>query len=271
MSWKPSLTIALSIFLSLLFAAPSVFARIKRAAQIPSNGWSCAACHTDSEGDSPRNAFGQQVEKHLTGNGSAASDVDWSAIYDLDADGDGYTNGEELGDPYGMWRIGDDQICVQPTHPAKKSDTPCPDNSVKSECDAHQDPDAGGQNPDVGAGPDVGSSDVGVTSDAGEGSDAGVTDAGGTSDTSGKPDDNLVQLPKGECSNGSSDAGGGSGGFVDVGGFGKSDSGSNKAKSGDSKSGCGVVSSNGGYPVGLLGIWVVLLGLGAVIRRFGRS
>lgn len=53
----------------------------------------CIACHVD--GDSgPLNAFGDHY---------AAADGWWAGIYDLDSDGDGETNGLELGDACGLW------------------------------------------------------------------------------------------------------------------------------------------------------------------------
>lgn len=57
----------------------------------------CNTCHT-AGGGSPRNAFGLDV---------AANGPNWSQLYDLDSDGDGFTNGEELGDPMGTWMSGD--------------------------------------------------------------------------------------------------------------------------------------------------------------------
>lgn len=68
-----------------------------RIAQFP-NG-NCDYCHIFPGG--PRTPFGLDVDR--TYNGS----VNWPALFDLDSDGDGYTNGEELGDPYGLWTRGD--------------------------------------------------------------------------------------------------------------------------------------------------------------------
>jgi len=57
----------------------------------------CANCHVRSSGGGPRNAFGQDVALALR-QGPAF----WtSALAALDSDGDGFTNGEELGDPDG--------------------------------------------------------------------------------------------------------------------------------------------------------------------------
>ena len=54
-----------------------------------------------------RNAFGQEVgANHLSTPGSGGQ-VEWSeALAMLDSDGDGFTNGQELQDPAGTWRIG---------------------------------------------------------------------------------------------------------------------------------------------------------------------
>lgn len=66
------------------------------------------------------NCFGKQVQNTLS-----AGQVDWSTLYDLDADGDSFTNGKELGDPQGSWSTGD----ANPDYPASKpfdaDSTPC--------------------------------------------------------------------------------------------------------------------------------------------------
>lgn len=54
----------------------------------------CLNCHRDLNGG-PRNAFmGMDFE---------INEQRWAMIFDLDSDGDGQTNGEELGDPCGVW------------------------------------------------------------------------------------------------------------------------------------------------------------------------
>lgn len=60
---------------------------------------SCANCHNNPGGGGARNPFGEAVGA-LVDPGSA--DAFWSpALAALDSDGDGATNGEELGDPDG--------------------------------------------------------------------------------------------------------------------------------------------------------------------------
>jgi len=75
-------------------------ARPFRVEQIPNGDvLQCNACH--AEPLPLRNSFGQQVEVHLDGR-----DVDWPKLFNLDADGDGYSNGQELGDSCGLWARG---------------------------------------------------------------------------------------------------------------------------------------------------------------------
>ena len=83
-----------------------------RVGQVP-NGteYSCNLCHT-AGGGSPRNNFGMQVEDTLDGE-----NVDWSAVFDLDADGDGATNGEELGDPDGDGTADPAAVVTDPNDP----------------------------------------------------------------------------------------------------------------------------------------------------------
>ena len=104
---------------------------MKRVDQIPNgNSYSCGTCHVSSLGGGPRNVFGQQVENNLTQPGSAG-DVQWGQIYNLDADGDGYTNGEELGDPNGTWTIGDPDPAGMTSRPADSSDTLCGNGMIE--------------------------------------------------------------------------------------------------------------------------------------------
>ncbi len=80
------------------------YSRSKRVNQIPNGSkFNCETCHEGFGG--PRNVFGQQVgTNYLDGNG----DVIWGAeLAGLDADDDGATNGEELQDPAGEWKIGE--------------------------------------------------------------------------------------------------------------------------------------------------------------------
>jgi len=143
-------------------------ARSKRSGQIPNNDWSCGACHNNALGGGPLDEFGQQVEEHLSEPVEQA-DVDWQAIYDLDADGDGFTNGEELGDPNGDWESGDGDPEADPTNPADEDDFPETDGDT-------------GTTPDTGMGDTGGMPDAGGESDAGGGESdvgGGKSDAGG--------------------------------------------------------------------------------------------
>lgn len=75
-------------------------ARPFRVDQLPNGGTSgCDACHTDQV--PARTPFGFDAEVTLDGR-----DVDWSKLYNLDSDGDGFSNGRELGDPCGAWQRG---------------------------------------------------------------------------------------------------------------------------------------------------------------------
>lgn len=87
----------------------SADARSSRLRQVP-NGISlgCVACHVSSGGGGPRNAFGLQIEADFLSQAGFSGVVLWGPeLAALDADGDGATNGEELGDPDGTWQQGD--------------------------------------------------------------------------------------------------------------------------------------------------------------------
>lgn len=119
----------------------SLDAREARSDHVPNAGrFDCGLCHVDSAGEGPRNAFGQQIEEMgLSGEGPIGTqEVVWAQIYDGDPDGDGFTNGEELGDPDGEWRIGDGDPSVRfPSLPGDPDSVPCGTNAVHpgEECD----------------------------------------------------------------------------------------------------------------------------------------
>jgi hypothetical protein len=95
---NPRLTLAVTAALALAPAA--AWARDRFPGFVPNgNVHGCATCHVDPAGGGARNAFGRDVGASLAG-----SVPDWTALFDLDSDGDGQTNGQELGDPCGRWR-----------------------------------------------------------------------------------------------------------------------------------------------------------------------
>ena len=71
--------------------------------------------HRGEEGWHSRNSFGLAVESLVTSNGR---EVFWGPeLAALDSDGDGVSNGVELGDPDGTWSAGDDAPEGEITHP----------------------------------------------------------------------------------------------------------------------------------------------------------
>ncbi len=95
-----------AVALGVLATGPAL-ARSTRVAQLP-NGTvaGCSTCHVGTD-YAMRNAFGQDVESTLEGTPIESADVAWLEICNLDSDGDGETNGVELGDPCCTWTEGD--------------------------------------------------------------------------------------------------------------------------------------------------------------------
>ncbi len=100
---KKSYRISFAFFFLMSFSV--LFSRPWRVDQIP-NGikFNCLNCHISAFGGGPRNLFGQAVEQLVSPGGTQEF---WSpALAKLDSDGDGVTNGQELGDPNGTWKTG---------------------------------------------------------------------------------------------------------------------------------------------------------------------
>jgi len=214
---KPGALVLLSTALSLGLASPAS-GRGFRPSQIPQAPDSCDTCHTEG-GGSPRNDFGLDVEATLEPPLFSAN-VDWSAVFDRDSDGDGFTNGEELGDPDGTWRIGDPDPDAPAYAPGDADEFPecgngvldpaideacdgtdfggftCPNGGEPtctgtceiddSTCDAAP-PDGGVDGGTDGGTDSGGAPDAGGRADTG-GLDAGTLDGGGSGPDAGSPD-----------------------------------------------------------------------------------
>ena len=97
-------------------------ARSWRVEQIPNgNKFNCLNCHYAPYGG-PRNSFGVEVES-VVGRGS--NDSFWNSVLAAkDSDGDGSSNGEELGDPDGDGKPTDGANITNPSDPESKPQKP---------------------------------------------------------------------------------------------------------------------------------------------------
>lgn len=95
----------LTLFFGILMAAAAAEARPFRVNQLPSAPGGCDTCHTMG-GGSPTNVFGRDVFQTLSGSPISSAAVNWPALCVLDSDGDGASNGAELGDAACTWRVG---------------------------------------------------------------------------------------------------------------------------------------------------------------------
>lgn len=113
------------IYIVFLFGSITfMVGRSFRVSKVPHGSkLSCNTCHI-SGGGSPRNSFGLDVEARVTPNGFEDF---WSPeLAALDSDGDGFTNGEELQDPDGLWSEGtaNPGNSALVTHPGNPNDFP---------------------------------------------------------------------------------------------------------------------------------------------------
>ena len=84
----------------------------------------CLNCHTSANGGGANNPFGATIQPVT---GSSCTRQFWTpALAALDSDGDGLTNGEELGDPEGLWEQGDPAPgdSAQVTNPGDRNSPP---------------------------------------------------------------------------------------------------------------------------------------------------
>ncbi len=101
-------------------------ARNGRENQVPhGSNFGCEVCHTAAGG---LNDFGFDSFSHTSGG-----TVDWGALSAEDSDRDGYTNGEELGDPNGTWSPGDGTPGGDFSHPGERDDGLCGNGSLEGE------------------------------------------------------------------------------------------------------------------------------------------
>ena len=103
----------------LLCLATTAFARPTFPTEVPNGSvYNCLTCHTQAAGGPSWNDFGLDVRANLSGGFP-----DWAAVYDMDSDGDGQTNGEELGDPCGDWTGGAAPRTTDISAPGNSDDT----------------------------------------------------------------------------------------------------------------------------------------------------
>lgn len=112
----------MGIFLFLV-SSIDLSAKALRVGQIPNGSkLDCISCHNSQNGGDARNPFGKAVGTKFLVNGN----VQWGPeLAKLDSDGDGFTNGEELQDPNGDWKIGNPapgnpDLVTNPGDPASK-------------------------------------------------------------------------------------------------------------------------------------------------------
>jgi len=125
---------------------------------------SCDNCHTIAP---TRNSFGDEINAI---KGQPQSQW-WPAVRAKDTDGDGQTNGEEMGDPCGTWAVGQT--------PPRTTDISNPGNAQDTSADPKT-PTCPGSTTSSGAGGAGGAAGAGGSTNA-----SGATGAGGASSTGG--------------------------------------------------------------------------------------
>jgi hypothetical protein len=117
----------LLIGLSLGLSAAVAEARPFRVGDIPNGDKkTCLNCHGDTKGIT-RTDFGSEAQNFLEGAGGVQMQhVNWAPLCPLDSDGDGWTNGRELGDPDCVWKLGDPNPKAYVFNPGDPNSHPLP-------------------------------------------------------------------------------------------------------------------------------------------------
>ena len=102
-------------------------ARPFRIDDIPNGSkFSCLNCHGDNKA-SYNTDFGSDARNYLIPGGTISTQhVDWAPLCPLDSDRDGWTNGQELGDPDCVWVKGDAKPLGLLTNPGVYESAPAP-------------------------------------------------------------------------------------------------------------------------------------------------
>ncbi len=91
-------------------------ARPFRVSQLPNgSALGCASCHVAPGGGGPLTSFGRDINNNYMTQSGRSGNVQWNAMLAmLDSDGDGVSNGRELGDPDGDGTV---DASIQVTNP----------------------------------------------------------------------------------------------------------------------------------------------------------
>jgi uncharacterized protein (TIGR03382 family) len=112
--------------LALLSSTAVAEARPFRVGDIPNGSKNtCLNCHGDTKG-SVRTDFGSDAQNFLEPGTVQLAHVNWAPLCPLDSDGDGWTNGKELGDPNCTWKAGDPNPNAYVWNPGDPASHPLP-------------------------------------------------------------------------------------------------------------------------------------------------
>lgn len=90
-----------------LASSSGALAHDSYVADVPNGAdYSCTTCHGPNGNYADFNSFGDDFKTQMHSGTNPSPARSWAALFDVDSDGDGQTNGEELGDPCGLFSSG---------------------------------------------------------------------------------------------------------------------------------------------------------------------
>jgi len=110
-----------------LAVAATAEARPFRVNDIPNGSkFGCLNCHGNTKA-TYNTDFGSDARNYLIPGGAISGQhIDWTPLCPLDSDRDGWTNGQELGDPECVWKAGDTNPKGSLTNPGVYESAPPP-------------------------------------------------------------------------------------------------------------------------------------------------
>jgi hypothetical protein len=152
----PLRLLRIALLAAALLVSGTALAKKPFKTKVPNGAvYSCSTCHISTNPPTSWNDFGLDVKGHMV-----AGQPDWATVCEMDSDGDGWTNGEELLDPECVWGPftpdpGDTGDVTKPGDPNSFPPEPEPEPEPEPDVMVEQEADGGPAEADIFVEPEV--------------------------------------------------------------------------------------------------------------------